>query len=88
MEDFYSVAGDADYLIYNATIESPVGSIRDLCGRSSLLADFKAVQDGHVWQVKKSLYQSPDIAAQMITDIHRMLTEEKTEDMIFLEKVE
>lgn len=88
MEDFYNTAGDADYLIYNATIESPVSSIKDLCGRSSLLADFKAVQDGHVWQVKKSLYQSPDIAAQMITDIHRMLTEEKTEDMVFLEKVE
>jgi len=87
MEDFYSVAGDADYLIYNATIESPVSSIKDLCGRSSLLADFKAVQDGHVWQVKKSLYQSPDIAAQMITDIHRMLTDEDPADMVFLEKV-
>lgn len=87
MEDFYSTAGDADYLIYNATIESPVSSIKDLCGRSSLLADFKAVQDGHVWQVKKSLYQSPDIAAQMITDIHRMLTDEDPAGMVFLEKV-
>ena len=37
--------------------------------------------------MKKSLYQSPDIAAQMITDIHRMLTDEDPAGMVFLEKV-
>ena len=86
IEDFYNTAKDADFLIYNATIENPVGSIAELCSRSSLLRDFKAVQDGHVWQVRRSLYQSPDIAAQMITDIHGMLTGEKPDGMIFLEQ--
>ena len=75
------------YLIYNATIENPVRSISELCGKSALLTDFKAVQEGHVWQVQRSLYQSPDIAAQMITDLHRMLTGENTSEMTFLEQL-
>ena len=87
MEDFYNTAKDADYLIYNATIENPVRSITELCGKSALLADFKAVQTGNVWQVQRSLYQSPDIAAQMITDLHRMLTGEGTSEMTFLEQL-
>ena len=85
MEDFYNTALDADYLIYNATIEKPVGSVRELCGKFALLSEFKAVQDGNVWQVSKSLYQSPDIAAQMIEDVHKMLVQE--EGTVFLEKV-
>lgn len=87
MEDFYNTARDADFLIYNATIENPVRSISELCGKSALLADFKAVQEGKVWQVQRSLYQSPDIAAQMITDLRRMLTGEDTSDMTFLEQL-
>lgn len=87
MEDFYNTAKDADYLIYNATIENPVRSIKELCGKSALLADFKAVQDGNVWQVQRSLYQSPDIAAQMITDLRRMLTGGDTSQMTFLEQL-
>ena len=87
MEDFYNTAQDADFLIYNATIESPVQDIDELCAASSLLYDFKAVQEGNVWQVEKSLYQSPDIAALMITDLRRMLTGENTEEMTFLQKL-
>ena len=87
MEDFYNTAKDADYLIYNATIEKPVGSIRELCSKFALLSEFKAVQEGHVWQVRNSLYQSPDIAARMITDLRRMLTEQNGTEMTFLEPV-
>ena len=87
MEDFYNTAKDADYLIYNATIEKPVGSIRELCSKFALLSEFKAVQEGHIWQVRSSLYQSPDIAARMITDLRRMLTEQNETEMTFLEPV-
>ena len=86
-EEFYTAAKDADFLIYNATIESPVGSIRELCGKMPLLSDFKAVQSGDVWQVRRSLYQSPDTAVQMITDIHKMLTGADTDEMVFLEQL-
>ena len=88
MEDFYNTAKDADFLIYNATIENPVKNIDQLCGRSALLTDFKAVQEGNVWQVQRSLYQSPDIAAMMITDLRRMLTGKDTENMTFLEQLQ
>ena len=88
MEDFYNTAKDADFLIYNATIENPVKNIDQLCGRSALLTDFKAVQEGNVWQVQRSLYQSPDIAAMMITDLRSMLTGKDTENMTFLEQLQ
>ena len=88
MEEFYNTARDADFLVYNATIEQPWTSTAQLCGQYSLFKDFAAVRDGHVWQVKRSLYQSPDIAARMITDLHRMLTGEDAEGMTFLEKLE
>ena len=87
MEEFYNTAQDADFLIYNATIESPVQNIDELCAASSLLYDFKAVQEGNVWQVEKSLYQSTDIATLMITDLRRMLTGENTEEMTFLQQL-
>ena len=87
MEDFYNTAKDADFLIYNATIDDPVRSLDDLCRRSALLSEFRAVKNGTVWQVQKNLDQSPDIAAEMITDIHRMLTGEDTEHMVFLSPV-
>ena len=87
LEDFYNTAKDADFLIYNATIDDPVRSLEDLCRRSSLLSEFRAVKNGNVWQVQKNLYQSPDIAAEMISDIHRMLTGEDTEHMVFLSPV-
>jgi iron complex transport system substrate-binding protein len=87
MEEFYNTAQDADFLIYNATIESPVQNIDELCAMSSLLSDFKAVQEGNVWQVEKSLYQSPDIAALMITDLRKMLTGDSTEEMTFLQQL-
>ena len=86
-EEFYNTAQDADFLIYNATIESPVQSIDELCAGFPLLYDFKAVQEGNVWQVEKNLYQSPDIAAWMITDLRRMLTGDHTEEMTFLQRL-
>lgn len=88
MEEFYNTAKDADFLIYNATIEHPVRSVSELCGQFPLLADFKAVTGGNVLQVRRSLYQSPDIAAQMITDMHKMLTGQSAAEMTFLEQLQ
>ena len=87
METFYNEAKDADYLIYNSTIESPLRSLAELTAKSGLFADFKAFQEGNVWQIRRSLYQSPDIAVDMIFDIHKMLCKGAQSDMVFLEKV-
>ena len=87
MEDFYAAAVDADYLIYNASIDAPLNSVADLLGKSGLFADFKAVKDGNVWSTDKYLYQATDIVGQLITDIHRMLTDQ-TEGMTFIHRLD
>ena len=48
MEEFYNTAIDADYLIYNSSIDATVNSLDDLLAKDSLMADFKAVKDGNV----------------------------------------
>ena len=87
MEEFYNQAVDADYLIYNASIDSPITSIDDLLAKSDLCADFKAVKDGNVWCTGKQLYQATDIVGELIKDVHLMLTDGDEKDMIFLTKV-
>lgn len=87
MEQFYADAKDADYLIYNATIESPVRSIKDLEKKNKLFKDFRAVKEGNVWQVDRSWYQSTDHVGKLLTDFHLMLTGGAAEDMTFLTRV-
>ena len=48
MEEFYAGAKDADYIIYNSTIDGELTDISQMLEKSSLLADFKAVKDGNV----------------------------------------
>ena len=86
MEDFYAMAGDADFLIYNADIREPVGSIAGLIAINDIFADFKAVREGHVWCTGRDLYQATDHVGTFITDIHRMLTGEQ-DGMAFLSPV-
>ena len=87
MEEFYNQAVDADYLIYNASIDSPITSIDDLLAKSDLFADFKAVKDGNVWCTGKQLYQATDIVGELIQDVHLMLTGGDEKDMTFLTRV-
>ena len=87
MEEFYSKAEDADYLIYNASIDSPINSIADLTAKNELFADFKAVKNGNVWCTGKSLYQATDIVGNLITDINLMLTDGDESGMTFLYRV-
>ena len=75
MEAFYSEARDADYLIYNSTIDAEITTIEELLGKSELLADFKAVREGTVYCAQKNLFQESMGLGTLITDIHQMLTE-------------
>ncbi len=87
MEEFYNKANQADYLIYNGAIENGLGSVQDLIDKSNTFADFKAVRDGNVWQVGKSMYQATDTVGQFITDVHLMLTGGDESKMTFLSRV-
>lgn len=73
MEEFYTGAKDADYIIYNSTIEGQLSSVDELLAKSPLLGKFRAVQEGHVYCTMKNLYQSTMELGTITSDIHRML---------------
>lgn len=76
MEQFYATAKDADYIIYNSTIDGGVSSLAELLAKNPLLKSFKAVQDGNVWCTDQDLYQASTQLGLMISDMHRMLTDD------------
>lgn len=87
MEEFYAGAKDADYIIYNSTIEGELSSMEDLLAKSPLLQKFRAVQEDHVYCTTKNLYQSTMELGTIISDIHRMLTGDD-EDLTYLYKLD
>lgn len=86
MEDFYAAVKDADYIIYNSTVDGELRTLDELLDKSSLLADFKAVKEGHVWCTGQNMFQETMGLGDMILDIHRILTEEDPalEEMTYL----
>ena len=88
MEDFYAGARDADYIIYNSTIDGELGSLDELLKKSTLLKDFKAVKEGNVWCLTKSMFQETTCLGDVIMDIHRMLTEDDPEGLTYLYRLE
>ena len=87
MESFYASARDADYIIYNSTIDGELDNLSQLLEKSSLLADFKAVKEGNVWCTEKSLFQETMGLGDMILDIHRILTEEEPEGLRYMHRL-
>lgn len=76
MEAFYAAAKDADYIIYNSTIDGELDTIDQLLAKSSLLADFKAVKNHNVWCTEKNMFQQTTGAPHMIADLHTIVTGE------------
>ncbi|WP_368220882.1 ABC transporter substrate-binding protein, partial [Anaerotruncus rubiinfantis] len=74
MEQFYATAKDADYIIYNSTIDGELATVEELVAKNGLLRDFKAVRNGNVWCTDKNLFQETIQLGLMISDIRRMLT--------------
>lgn len=75
MEEFYSTAKDADFIIYNSTIDGELSSVEELISKNTLLEDFKAVQNGNVWCTSKNMFQETTQFGLMVSDIRRMLTD-------------
>ena len=89
MEEFYAKAKDADYIIYNSTIDGELNTIDELLAKSNLLADFKAVKNGNVWCTGKNLFQETTELGTMIEDIHTILTTEddSLEELNYMHKL-
>lgn len=88
VEEFYKGAKDADFLIYNSSIDGGVSSIDGLLDKCGLLADFKAVKEGNVWCTTNDMYQQSLSIGYLIEDIHAMLLGEGEDNMHYLFRLE
>ena len=84
VEEFYAGAKDADFLIYNSSIDGGVTSVAELLDKCPALADFRAVQEGNVWCTTNDMYQQSMSIGYLMQDIHRMLLGEDEEEMKYL----
>ncbi len=82
IEAFYDIAADADYIVYNASIDSSVLTMNDLLAKDPIMSELKAVKEGNCWSTGSSMYQRTDIAGDMILDFHTLFTEEDPESKL------
>lgn len=73
MEEFYAWAKEADYLIYNSTVDGELQGMGDLLEKDGIFKNFKAVKEGNVFCTTKDLYQSSMALGTIIFDLHEML---------------
>ena len=85
MEEFYLTAKDADYIIYNSTVDGELNSVDDLVAKNELFSNFKAVKEGKVYGTAANLYQSSMELGTIIKDMNKMLSDE--DDMTYLYKL-
>lgn len=84
IEEFYHKVKDADYLIYNSSIDGGCADMAQLLEKCQLLSDFKAVRQGNVWCTTNDMYQQSMAIGYLIEDIHTMLTGDKEKEMRYL----
>ena len=87
MESFYAAAEDADILIYNASIEDAPEDLEQLCGKDSILTQFRAVREGNVWCMRSSLYQNANRTGAILRDLHAIVTGEAGDETEFFYKL-
>lgn len=89
IEAFYDIARDADYIVYNASIDSSVKTMSDLLAKDPIMSEMKAVKEGNCWSSGGSMYQRTDIAGDMIMDFHTLFTEDDPETKLqYISKLE
>lgn len=88
METFYEKAKDADYIIYNSTIDSELTSVSELLQKNALFADFKAVKEGHVYGTGKNMFQETTGYGTMIADMHAIFNGQEIKSDYFYKLTE
>lgn len=86
-ETFFDTAIDADYIVYNTSIDETVRTMDDLISKDPVMEKMKAVKEGNCWATGGSMYQRTDLAAEMILDFHKLLTEDDPDDLKHIEKL-
>lgn len=78
VEEFYNGAKDADFLIYNSSIDGGVKNLEQLLEKCDVLKDFKAVKEGNVWCTTNNMYQQSLSIGYLMEDIYKMLREKES----------
>lgn len=80
MEAFYTQAKDADYFVYNSSIDEDMTNMEQLLDKNPLFKDFKAVKENHVWCTGKNMFQESTGVGDMIVDFHKILANPEISD--------
>lgn len=86
-EQFYAAAKDADILIYNSTVEGEISSLDALTEKSPLIKDCKAVLNGTVWCTGQNMFQQVSGTAEMISDLHAVISGDSEQSLRFLHRL-
>lgn len=78
METFFSQVKDADYIVYNSSIDGSVHTLNELLSLNGLLSECKAVKNGNVWCTSQNMFQETMNLGQMIENFHEMLISDST----------
>ncbi len=80
MERFYSIAKEADYILYVGSSSLVPDSIDGLIAKNELFAEFTAVHDDKVFACMPNFFQIPDQLGNFIADVNSMLLDAGTVD--------
>ena len=82
-ESFYAEAINADYLIYNSSIEGEIDSVEKLEEKFPLIKNTKAYKEGHIVCLKANTYQSVMSTGDLIFDLSRVFSDEDNLEYLF-----
>ncbi len=87
METFFKYAKDADYIIYNSSIEGELKSKDQLIKKNELFKELKAFKGDNVWCTKKDLFQETTGTVNMIEDVYNIINDNKNKKIYYLYKL-
>lgn len=79
-EEWYAAFKDADYLFY-WNLGNKFYSIQEMTEYEPLFADFKAVQDGHVWITSPDFSQATSAISSIVADMNTILSSEDPDEV-------
>ena len=74
MEEFVEKAMNADYLIYNSSIDGELNSVEELLTKCPQMKDSVAVKNNNVFCTSKNMFQQTTGTVNMILDMHNMIS--------------
>ena len=87
-EQFYATAKDADILIYNSTVEGALPSLDALLEKGPLMENCRAVSTGNVFCTGQNMFQQVSGTAEMISDLHAVISGDTEWPLTFLYRLQ